>query len=385
MDEDLLSPEGPDVLGPAHNCFICGQPLCFRTEPNCEGCGKKCFLGCGAKAPENCRACVRTSRILLRERTKHKSDPMTVRLKLIVHGTAAVTYKEAEQLLKRSGLSAGRVCAAAGGGAAGTKAVKEAALVFASKMQEVFQNGRSVTELYVTTKKKPATSLTMASYTPMTAPAAIDAVDASLKKRGIEPMYGDAPADCLATAAELFAEAGDGVTDALVLAGLSKALEVVNELIVERVRNERTHYHGWSASRIEALEGFARSEAKKAIRRVLARSRAAVDARRAKERPKKKQARVRLAKSSAKIKKAKADGTYKRRATGDTKIHWNRKAALRDCFRRVKSAFNKVEKYGPAACTPLEIDRHAQHKAHLEACAARNAGLGFLSRGRGKK
>ena len=156
----------------------------------------------------------------------------------------------------------------------------------------------------------------------------------------------------------------------MVLAGLSKALEVVNELIVERVRNERTHYHGWSASRIEALEGFARSEAKKAIRRVRASSRAAVAARQAKEPSKKRRTRERLDKSRAKGKKAKADGTYKNPRTGDTKNHFKYKTTVRDRGYRVKLAYNKVERYGPGACTDLEVERHAEHKKSLERIAA---------------
>ena len=159
----------------------------------------------------------------------------------------------------------------------------------------------------------------------------------------------------------------------MVLAGLSKALEVVNELIVERVRNERTHYHGWSASRIEALEGFARSEAKKAIRRVRASSRAAVAARQAKEPSKKRRTRERLDKSRAKGKKAKADGTYKNPRTGDTKKYFKQCKKHCNLSRYKRAAYNKVERYGPDACTDLEVERHAEHKKHLEACAARDA------------
>ena len=117
---------------------------------------------------------------------------------------------------------------------------------------------------------------------------------------------------------------------------------------------------------LEALERFARREAEKAIKRVLARSPAAVAARQAKERPKKKRARARQRASDAKIKTAKAKGTYKSRTSGDTKIHWKRAATHRDRKRRLKSAYNKVEKYGPGACTPDDIKKHAKHKKILE-------------------
>ena len=179
-------------------------------------------------------------------------------------------------------------------------------------------------------------------------------------------MYGDVPADCLAIAAELVSEASREVSDPLVMADLSSTLERVYGKIVQKVRNSHTHSHGWKRSSIEALEAFARDEAKKAIRMVLARSRAAVEARRAKERPKKKRARARQRASDAKIKTAKAKGTYKSRTSGDTKIHWKRAATHRDRKRRLKSAYNKVEKYGPGACTPDDIKKHAKHKKILE-------------------
>ena len=361
MDED--GPEGPNVGGALHNCLLCHQPGCERHEPCCPRCRTNCKLCGTVKAVENCDRCVRrASRELAKLKEGGNKSMRVKRLHVITAGAAGINITVAREILKPSGLPPSVIFKAAGGGAAGTKAVNSAAVVFASKLEQVFREGGDVTKCFITTKKK--SSCKKGVPIGMTAPVAIDAVHAVATRRAMEPMYGDVPADCLATAAELFAEAGDGVTDALVLAGLSKALEVVNELIVERVRDARTHYHGWSASRIEALEGFARSEAKKAIRRVLARSRAAVDARRAKQPRKKKIQRAKDAKRRAAMKA----GTHvpKRRLNGDSKIHFKRGMTVRDRKRRLKSAYNKVEKYGPGACTPDDIKKHAAHKKILE-------------------
>ena len=80
--------------------------------------------------------------------------------------------------------------------------------------------------------------------------------------------------------------------------------------------------------------------------------------------------RARLAKSAAKVKKAKADGTYKQRTTGDTKNHFTR--VTKQCNRayRVKLAYNKVERLGPGACRPHEVEKHAAYKARLEVSKA---------------
>ena len=365
MDEH--GPEGPNVGGALHFCLLCNQPCCLRHQPCCdEPCGKMCFLGCGVEAPGNCDRCVRKAARDLRT-AQHPARALRLR---IITTTNGITSREAEKMLKHSGLSVRLIRQAAGRGKAGTAAVKDAALVFASAMERDSQNGKDIRQRYVTLRR-PTMSLVKDGIHPsMPAPDAIAAVDVVANRRGTEPMYADVPAETLAIAAEVFAEAADGVHDALVLADLSNALALVNGLIVDKVRKTRTHHHGWRASRIESLEAFARDEAKKAIRRVLARSRAAVEARRAKERPKKKRARARQRASEAKIKTAKAKGTYKNPRTGDTKNHFKYKTTVRDRGYRVKLAYNKVERYGPGTCTDLEVERHAEHKKSLERIAA---------------
>ena len=122
----------------------------------------------------------------------------------------------------------------------------------------------------------------------MSAPVAAQAIADLGEGRLVEPFNRDKPAVALAVAAELFEAASKGEKDALVVAELSSANHRVNAFIVQQARRSTTHKHGWSQSKIEALENFARDEAKKAIKHVRARSRAAVEERRAKEPPKKK-------------------------------------------------------------------------------------------------
>lgn len=376
-----LPAKGPNRGGALHICLLCNKPRCLRHKACCdEPCGKMCFLGCGVEAPENCDRCVRKkSRELAKLKEGGNKTIRVKRLYVITAGAAGINITVAREILKPSGLNEKCIRLGAGGGDAGALALKEAAVVFASAMERVSENGggAAVRQCYVTKARvtvRSRTSRHRTMYTSaLSAPDALEAIGALATKRQGEPMYGDQPNEALAAAAELFQEAMDDQTDALVAADLLKAHDRVNGIIVQRVRSRATHAHGWDRSAIEALEGCARDEAKKAIRRVLARSRAAVEARQANEGPKKRKTREGLVTSRAKVKKAKAKGAYKNPRTGDTKKHFKYKTTQRDRERRVREAYSKVERKGPGACTDLEVERHAEHKKHLEACAARNA------------
>ena len=374
------------MLGAVQPCIICYHKGCLRHNPACDRCSSFCWMCRTTKADDNCDRCLRAAKKLVDRGEIPSHYFRAALLAAVVAGPEGITYRDADKLLKRSGLSAYVIRDAAGGGEAGGLAVKRAAVAFASSMHQKSQDGEDLEDYFVTSKSRsvPTAKLKTVrrSANAMTTPAAHEVVAQVGEKRLVEPFNRDAPAVALAAVSELFFEASNGVTDPLVVADLNRTKDYVQSEIVRKLRNPSTHRHGWRKSAIEALEKSARADAEKAIRRVLARSRAAVEAQRAKERPKKTKKRQKLAESAAKIKKAKADGTYKRRATGDTKIHWNRKAALRDYFRRVKSAFNKLEKYGPAACTQLDIARHAEHKAHLEYCAAKNAATSAARKGK---
>ena len=357
-----LPAKGPNRGGALHICLLCNQPGCLRHEPCCPRCRTNCWL-CGAvEAVENCDRCVRMASRELKKLKDAKVKTIRVeRLAVITVGAAGIKSGNAQKLLKNSGLNEKVIKNAAGGSEAGKLAYKSAALVWVSKLEQVYRGGgdvRKFCEIARGDKEHRADLLPT--------PAAFDAVDAFATRRGIEPMYGDVPADCLAIAAELVSEASREVSDPLVMADLSSTLERVYGKIVQKVRNSHTHSHGWKRSSIEALEAFARDEAKKAIRMVLARSRAAVEARRAKERPKKKRARARQRASEAKIKTAKAKGTYKNPRTGDTKKYFKQCKKHCNRMRYVRKAYNKVERYGPDACTDLEVERHAEHAAELE-------------------
>ena len=342
-----LPAKGPNRGGALHKCLLCNQPGCERHEPCCPRCRTNCWLCGTVKAVENCDRCVRMASRELKMLKRATGNTIRVeRLDVISVGAEALKSKDAQKLLKNSGLNEKVIRNAAGGGEAGTKALKDAALVWVSKLEQVYRGGGDVRKFCEIARgdKEHLADL-------LPTPAAFDAVDAFATRRGIEPMYRDVPAESLAIAAELVAEAGREVTDALVLADLTRALAKVNGKIVQKVHNSYTHYHGWRASKIEALEAFARREAEKAIKLVLSRSRAAVEARRAKERPKKKRMRALNAKSKAKIKKAKAEGTYKHSRTGDTKKHFKKRKNQRDRLKRMRLAYNKVERPGPGACT----------------------------------
>ena len=363
-----LPAKGPNRGGALHICLLCNQPGCLRHEPCCPRCRTNCWLCGTVEAVENCARCVRMASRELKKLKKPTGNTIRVeRLDVISVGAAGLKRKDAQKLLKNSGLNEKVIKNAAGGGAAGALAYNRAALAWVSKLEQVHREGKDVREFCEIARghRWTANCQELVCHR-LPAPAAFDAVDAFATRRGIEPMYGDVPADCLAIAAELVSEASREVSDPLVMADLSSTLERVYGKIVQKVRNSHTHSHGWKRSSIEALEAFARDEAKKAIRMVLARSRAAVEARRAKERPKKKRARVRLAKSEAKIKKAKADGTYKNPRTGDTKKYFKQCKKHCNRMRYVRKAYNKVERYGPDACTDLEVERHAEHAAELE-------------------
>ena len=357
-----LPAKGPNRGGALHICLLCNQPGCERHETCCPRCRTNCWLCGTVEAAENCDRCVRMASREFKKLKKATGNTIRVkRLDVISAGAAALKSKDAQKLLKNSGLNEKVIINAAGGGEAGQLAHKRAALVWVSKLERVYQEGRDVRkfcELAIGDQVHVCHRLP--------APAAFDAVDAFATRRWIEPMYGDIPSECLAIAAELVAEAGREVTDALVLADLSNVLELVHGKIVQKVYNSRTHDHGWKQSNIESLEGFARDEAKKAIRRVLARSRAAVAAREAKVSPKKKRMRLVIAKSKAKIKKAKAEGTYKHSRTGDTKKYFKNCKKNKNLARRRREAYSKVERLGPGACTQREIDRHAEYKARRE-------------------
>ena len=384
MDEH--DPEGPNVGGALHKCLLCGQRRCLRHEACCnEPCGKMCFLGCGVEAPENCERCVRkASRELAKLKGRWRGALSAMRAKrlgVIKVGAAGITVTLAREILKPSSLIEDLIRDAAGGGEAGALAFKEGAVIFASAMEKVSQAGGDVRKYYPKAPKNQGHTERRGGAHKIPAPAAIAAVDAVATNRVMEPMYADVPAETLTIVTELFAEAGHGVKDALVLADLLNKLEYVNGLIVKKVRSSRTHHHGWRTSKIEALEAFARAEAEKAIKLVLSRSRAAVAARQAKEPPKKKRARAARRASEAKKKAAKAKGTYKNPHTGDTKKYFKQVKKQVNLLRKRRAAYNKVERKGPGACSDLEVRRHAEHKKHLETCAAFDA----VRRASGKK
>ena len=363
------------MLGPKEPCIFCHERKCFRHQSGCDRCNKFCWICSSTKADENCGRCQRAAKKLLASGVASTSSTKYLRLSAIVNSTEALTCKDADKLLKNSGLNEKLIKNAAGGGAAGTAAYKRVAVAWASRLEREAQKGGDVRKLFATYKARGATSQSQrpGPPPPMSVPVAAQAVADLGEKRLVEPFSRDAPAVALAAVNELFLEASNGVTDPLVVAGLNRSKDYVQAEIVSKVRNPHTHRHGWKQSNVEWLEGFARREAKKAIKQVLGHSRAAVEERRAKEPPKKKRTRAKLVKSAAKVKKAKADRTYKNPRTGDTKNHFNGDRSRRDKARRLKLAFNKVEKYGPDACRPDEVRKHAEHKAHLEACAARYA------------
>ena len=365
------------MLGAVQPCIICREPRCLREQLACDRCNAFCWICCTTKADENCGRCQRAARKLLAS-TEKSSKAKHLRLSAIVDGAESLTRDNAKKLLKPSGVSVALIFSAAGGGEAGASAYKRAALTFASMMQRVSQDGGDVKTLFASKKlgRKTRDSRSRKARRggrSMSAPVAAQAIADLGEGRLVEPFNRDKPAVALAVAAELFETASKGEKDALVVAELSSANHRVNAFIVQQARRSTTHKHGWSQSKIEALENFARDEAKKAIKHVRARSRAAVEERRAKEPPKKKRARAALAASKATTKVAKAKGTYKNPRTGDTKKHFKRQDTGRDRQYRARLAFNKVERHGAAACSPLEIERHAAHKKHLEACEARRA------------
>ena len=350
------APQGPDLLGPRQPCIICREPKCFRYQPSCDRCSSFCWMCHSTKADENCGRCQRATKKLLAS-TPTSSTNKHLRLSAIVKGTAGITSGEAGKLLSHSDLSERIIRDAAGRGAAGTAAVKRAAVAFASSVHQKSEAGEDI-ERYCVRPPKPQSK--KRHGTKMPTPAAHEAVAQVGEKRLVEPFNRDAPMVALAIVSELFLAASNGVTDPLVVADLNRAKDYVQADIVSKARNPHTHRHGWRTSRIEALERFARREAEKAIKRVLARSPAAVAARQAKERPKKKRARARQRASDAKIKTAKAKGTYKSRTSGDTKIHWKRAATHRDRKRRLKSAYTiKSKNTGrvPAHRTTLKNTR----------------------------
>ena len=358
------------MLGAVQPCIICYHKGCLRHNPACDRCSSFCWMCRTTKADDNCDRCLRAAKKLVDRGEIPSHYFRAALLAAVVAGPEGITYRDADKLLKRSGLSAYVIRDAAGGGEAGGLAVKRAAVAFASSMHQKSQDGEDLEDYFVTSKSRsvPTAKLKTVrrSANAMTTPAAHEVVAQVGEKRLVEPFNRDAPMVALAIVSELFLAASNGVTDPLVVADLNRAKDYVQADIVSKARNPHTHRHGWRTSRIEALERFARREAEKAIKRVLARSPAAVAARQAKERPKKKRARARQRASDAKIKTAKAKGTYKSRTSGDTKIHWKRAATHRDRKRRLKSAYNKVEKYGPGACTPDDIKKHAKHKKILE-------------------
>ena len=164
--------------GALHFCLLCNQPCCLRHQPCCdEPCGKMCFLGCGVEAPGNCDRCVRKAARELAKLEESRNKTMRVkRLHVITAGAADITIKVAREILKRSGLPPSVISKAAGGGAAGTEAVKSAAVVFASKIERVYREGGDVTKCFFRTKKK--SSCKKGVPIGMTAPVAIDAVHA---------------------------------------------------------------------------------------------------------------------------------------------------------------------------------------------------------------
>ena len=356
------APQGPDLLGPRQPCIICREPKCFRYQPSCDRCSSFCWMCHSTKADENCGRCQRATKKLLAS-TPTSSTNKHLRLSAIVKGTAGITSGEAGKLLSHSDLSERIIRDAAGRGAAGTAAVKRAAVAFASSVHQKSEAGEDI-ERYCVRPPKPQSK--KRHGTKMPTPAAHEAVAQVGEKRLVEPFNRDAPMVALAIVSELFLAASNGVTDPLVVADLNRAKDYVQADIVSKARNPHTHRHGWRTSRIEALERFARREAEKAIKRVLARSPAAVAARQAKERPKKKRAREAKAAAKAKTKVAKKDGTYKNPRTGDTKKYFKQCKKHCNRMRYVRKAYNKVERYGPDACTDLEVERHAEHAAELE-------------------
>ena len=368
--EFVPGPEGPDVLGPVHNCTICNQPLCYRFQPCCSKCAENCWLCGTVKADENCDRCRRAARKLLASTGKGAAGKHA-RLSAIVRGAEGISQSDARKLLKHSGYPNKRIYEAAGGGAAGNKALKRAALVWSSKMQQVSQNGGNVLDYYAPRQLAPHShSLVITNPRAMTASVAIDAVGGVKKTRWMEPIQADVPAKCLAIAAELIDKAGNGVTDALILADLANSLKYVRGAIVEKVQKRRTHAHGWDRTVIESLERFARDETNRAISRVLARAPEAVAERQAKAPPKKKLRRAKSKKRKAAMK----DGTHvpKFRCTGDTKKIVTKKRKERDQRRVVKDAYNKVEKYGADACYPHEVAKHAEYEARAKKVKAKD-------------
>ena len=136
------------------------------------------------------------------------------------------------------------------------------------------------------------------------------------------------------------------------------------------MQKRRTHAHGWDRSVIESLERFTRDETNRAISRVLARAPEAVAERQAKAPPKKKLKRAKSKKRKAAIK----DGTHvpKFRCTGDDKKIVTKKRKERGRRRDVKDAYNKVEKYGPDACWPHEVAKHAEYEARAKKIKAKD-------------
>ena len=253
----------------------------MRHQLGCDRCNKFCWICRSTKADDNCGRCQRAARKLLAS-TPTSSTNKYLRLSAIVNGAEALRCKDAAAILKKSGLSVKCINLTAGGGAAGTTAVKYAAVAFASRMLGVSLDGGNVAEHRVTIKK-PAPSILCRTIQskPMPASVAAQAVAEVSQTRLVEPFMRDAPATALAIASELFAKASEGEKDALVLAALRKALAKVRAVIVQKSRRPRTHAHGWERSNIDVLKGFARDEAEKAIRQVRALTPAAVAARRA--------------------------------------------------------------------------------------------------------
>ena len=274
------------MLGAKELCIFCHERKCLRHQPGCDRCNAFCWICRSTKADENCGRCQRAARKLLAS-TEKSSKAKHLRLSAIVDGAESITRANANKLLKPSGVSEALISSAAGGGEAGTAAVKYAAVAFASFLHQKSEAGEDIQRYYVrastsrleSRRKKPPV---------MPTPAAHEAVAQVGERRLVEPFNRDKPAVALAVVGELFLEASNGVTDPLVVADLNRAKEYVQSEVVRKVRNPRTHKHGWRKSAIEALEKSARADAEKAIKRVLGRSRAAVEERRAKEPPKKK-------------------------------------------------------------------------------------------------
>ena len=373
-----------EVLGDRYPCYRCHAHKCTKGQILCENCHGKCLVCQKTPAAEICAPCAVAKKKTYEEQRSRHGEPHALH-KLLAYGSADAFAQDAKTVLRMLSLPERPIREAAGGGSAGGFAVKRAAVATSAWLAE--KTGAERQYISLTRGRKPAKTHLGRPQTRrlrtdvgrvrvgrsrhrISTSQALTAVDAIGGSRAMVPAISDVPLHALTIASEYVEERlGRGDLDAVTYAKVANTVGYVHEAIVSRARRQMRSGH------VETLETFARAEAERAVTAVLGDRRLPQNraARHAAETPKKRKAREKLEGHRAKRKASIADGTHKPVKTGDTKNYFKTQAKFRDRHYQKKLAYNKVERLGPGACRPHEVEKHAAYKAMLEEKKARNA------------